>query len=197
MVATTNLSDTRFATPVRVLHWVNATLFLILLFTAAALYVGPVSELVGRRELVKTIHVYTGLCLPIPLLIAAFGSAVFRAEAGRLNRWTAEDWKWLRRKKSVPGKYNAGQKLNAAFVAGAIPVMLATGSIMKWFSPFPLSWRTGSTFVHDVIAIVLFFVIVGHIAKALMEPDRLRAMVRGGPLRAGGRSATAGPRTPG
>ena len=182
MVATTNRSDSRFAAPVRVLHWVNATLFLILLFTAAALYIGPVSELVGRRELVKTIHVYSGLCLPVPLVIAALRSATFRAEAGRLNRWTAEDWKWLRRKESVPGKYNAGQKLNAAFVAGAIPVMLATGSIMKWFGPFPLSWRTGATFVHDVVAIVLFFVIVGHIAKALMEPDRLRAMVKGGPL---------------
>ena len=47
------------------------------------------------------------------------------------------------------GKFNAGQKLNAIFVAGCIPVMLATGGIMRWFDPFPLAWRTGATFVHD------------------------------------------------
>ena len=31
----------------RAVHWTNATLFLILLTTASALYVGPVSTLVG------------------------------------------------------------------------------------------------------------------------------------------------------
>ena len=35
------------------------------------------------------------------------------------------------------GKFNPGQKLNAAFIAGAAIVMLATGSIMKWFEPVP------------------------------------------------------------
>ncbi|HZN15733.1 MAG TPA: cytochrome b/b6 domain-containing protein [Acidimicrobiales bacterium] len=168
----------RFSVGERVLHWVNATLFLVLLFTAAALYAGPVSALVGRRDLVKWIHVIAGLCLPVPLLIAALRSPAFRADAGRLNRWTSEDWKWLRRRPSRVGKFNAGQKANAAFIAGAVPVMLATGSIMKWFHPFALSWRTGATFVHDLIAIALLIVIVGHIVKALTEPGKLSAMLR-------------------
>ena len=42
----------------RTLHWVNATLFGILMLTGAALYAGPVSTLVGNREVVRTIHVY-------------------------------------------------------------------------------------------------------------------------------------------
>jgi formate dehydrogenase subunit gamma len=77
------------------------------------------------------------------------------------------------------GKFNAGQKVNAIFVAGCIPVMLATGVIMRWFDPFPLAWRTGATFVHDWLAILLLAMIVGHIAKALAEPMALRAMRTG------------------
>jgi formate dehydrogenase subunit gamma len=169
----------RFSGGERALHWINAALFLVLLFTAAALYAGPVSAFVGRRDLVKWIHVIAGLALPFPLLIAAWRSAPFRADARRLNRWNSEDWKWVRRKPSRYGKFNAGQKANSAFVAGSIPVMLATGSIMKWFHPFPLSWRTGATFVHDLVAIALLIVIVGHIVKALTEPNKLDEMLRG------------------
>jgi formate dehydrogenase subunit gamma len=169
----------RFSGGERLLHWVNAALFIVLLFTASALYVGPVSALVGRRELVKWVHLLTGLALPVPLIAAVLRSAPFRADARRLNRFTTEDWKWLRRRRSTPGKFNAGQKLNAAFVAGSIPVMLVTGSIMKWFGPFPLAWRTGATFVHDLTAIALFVVIVGHILKALSDKPKLDEMLRG------------------
>ncbi len=116
--------------------------------------------------------------MPFPLLLPRGARPPFRADVRRLNRWTAADWKWIRRRPhSLPGKFNAGQKLNSAFVAGSIPVMLATGAIMKWFGPFPLSWRTGSTFVHDLVAIALFIAIVGHIVKALSEPDEAASNV--------------------
>ena len=59
----------RFDRTERVVHWCNATLFLILLATGFSLYAGPLSELVGRRRLVKDIHVYAGLALPIPILL--------------------------------------------------------------------------------------------------------------------------------
>ena len=103
-----------------------------------------------------------------------------RRDVRRLARWSADDRRWLRslgrRGRSRLGKFNAGQKLNAIFVAGCIPLMLVTGSIMRWFDPFPLAWRTGATFVHDWVALTLLVVVVGHIAKALAEPVALRAM---------------------
>ena len=77
------------------------------------------------------------------------------------------------------GKFNAGQKIFAAFVGGAMPVMLATGSIMHWFKPFSVDYRTGATFVHDWVAIGLFIAVPVHIFKALSEPVLLRSMVRG------------------
>jgi formate dehydrogenase subunit gamma len=77
------------------------------------------------------------------------------------------------------GKFNPGQKLNAAFTAGAIVVMLASGSVMRWFGPFPLAWRTGATFVHDWTFILLVVTITGHVMFATRDSDSLAGMTGG------------------
>ena len=175
----------RFDAVTRVLHWANAVLFLVLLATAAALYLDPVSRLVGRRALVRDVHVYAGLLLPIPFVLAftVASTTRLREDVRRLNRWTTDDVAWARSLGRDPlvrlGKFHPGQKLNAAVVAGAVPVMLGTGAIMRWFAPFPLAWRTGATFVHDWLAVIVFAFAVGHIAKALAEPAALRGMWSG------------------
>jgi len=192
MVAATSRSEARprrlhrFDRVERYVHWANATLFLILIATGASLYIGALSTVVGRRELVRTIHVYCGLLLPVPLLAGVIGprwGKALRADAKRVNRWDRQDRRWLRTmgrdQAARPSKFNAGQKLNAAFTAGAIPVMLATGSIMRWFGPFPLSWRTGATFVHDSMFLALAVVITGHILFALNDSDSLQGMLHG------------------
>ncbi len=175
----------RFDAVERALHWTTAALVFVLLFTAAVLYFGELATLVGRRELVRRVHVVAGLCLPLPLLLALVGrwGRGVLADLRIINRWSADDRRWLRSFGRDPtvrlGKFNPGQKLNAAFVGGAIGVMLVTGSIMHWFDPFPLSWRTGATFVHDWTAIALSLVIAGHIRMALLDRDALRSMIRG------------------
>lgn len=167
------------------MHWANAILFGILIFTAAVLYVGQLSAIVGRRDLVRQIHVVSGLLLPVPIVLGLIGPwrRRFRADIRALNRWDADDKRWLRtrgRDRAVRlGKFNPGQKLNAAFVAGTIVVALATGSIMEWFTYFPIDWRTGATFVHDWTAIAIFLVVVGHIWMALADGDALRGILRG------------------
>jgi formate dehydrogenase subunit gamma len=174
----------RFDQRERILHWVNATMFSILMLTGAALYAGPVSEVVGHRGLVRFIHVYTGVLLPIPVLLAIMGRGGkrVRRDLGRLNRWTDGDGRWFRRSRrhSVRlGKFNPGQKLNAAFVAAAGIVMLATGSIMHWFEPFPLDWRTGATFVHDWFAFAIWVAVIGHVVYALRDNDAFQGMLGG------------------
>ena len=175
----------RFDRAERWLHWANASLFLVLLATGMTLYVGPLSALVGRRVLVKDVHVIAGVALPVPLLAAYAGSwrVALRRDVRRLARWSRDDGRWLRslgrRGRAGTGKFNAGQKLNATFVAACIPLMLVTGAIMLWFDPFPLDIRTGATFVHDWLAIALLVTIVGHIGKALADPVALRAMRHG------------------
>lgn len=175
----------RFDATERWLHWANAVLFLVLIATAAALYLDPVSRLVGRRTLMRDVHVYAGLLLPVPFVLA-YGwsrSPRLRDDTRRLNRWTADDLRWFRSWGRDPyvrlGKFHPGQKLNAAVTVGAVPVMLGTGAVMRWFTPFPLAWRTGATFVHDWMAVVVFAFATGHIAKALSDRMALRAMVTG------------------
>jgi formate dehydrogenase subunit gamma len=176
----------RFDRGERVLHWLNATCFLTLLLTGAALYVPALSSVVARRHLMKTVHVAAGLALPVPLVltvIAGRWGAAFRADVRRLNRFSTDDRRWLRSlgrdRRARQGKFNAGQKLNAAFTAGAIPVMLATGSILAWPRLWPLGWRTGATFVHDWMFLGLAATITGHILFAVNDPFALRSMVRG------------------
>jgi formate dehydrogenase subunit gamma len=183
----------RFDRLERVLHWVNAIMFVTLILTGAALYLEPIGALVGRRALVEDIHVYTGIALPVPLILAISGSwgRALRRDLGRFNRWSKTDRTWLRslfqagpvRRREMAslqvGKFNAGQKLNAAFIAGAGLVMLGTGLIMRWYHPWPLSWRTGATFVHDWLALAIGVVVIGHIGMALRDPDALRSMVVG------------------
>jgi len=167
------------------LHWVNAGLFAVLIATAAILYIGPLTALVGRRELIRYMHVVTGLALPFPLLAARYGRwrQAFVADVRSLARFDEDDRRWLRslgRSRDVRmGKFHPGQKLNAAFTLGAIIVMLATGAIMHWFDYFPVEWRTGATFVHDWLAIVLAIVILGHIKMALSDGDARRGMSQG------------------
>ena len=176
----------RFDRAERIIHWVNAALFAVMIFTALCLYFSPLSTLVGRRQLVRTVHVYTGLFLPVPILagvLARKWGRAFRADIRRLNRFLPDDGKWLRTLGRDPdvrlGKFNPGQKLNAAFTAGAIVLMLGSGSIMRWFKPFPLAWRTGATFVHDTIFLALAVTITGHILIATRDSDCLGGMTRG------------------
>ncbi len=139
----------------------------VLLLTAAALYVPDISARVGNRQVVRVAHEAAGFALPIPLLVAVAWSAAFRDDAGRLNRFRPADWEWLRSRdrrggRIRVGKFNAGQKLNAAFTLGAILVMLMTGALMFFSSLFPDSLRTGATFVHDWLALAVAVVVAGH-----------------------------------
>lgn len=183
----------RFDGVERAVHWINAALFGVLVVTGSALYIEPLGSLIGRRALVQDIHVYCGVALPLPLALALAGrwGRSLREDIRRFNRWTGEDRVWIRTllsggpgrfrrlAKLRIGKFNPGQKLNAAFVTGSGLVMLATGVVMRWYHPYPLSWRTGATFVHDWLAIAIGLVILGHVGMALRDPDAMRSMLKG------------------
>ena len=166
-------------------HWATALLFGILMATALPLYFVQVESIIGRRALMADIHTWSGVALPVPLIISLAGpwGARMRRDVRRFNLWTATEVRWLwsvgRERIPKPDKFNPGQKLNALFIAGAIVVMFGTGFVLKWFRFFPLSWRTGATFVHDVLALGVFIVVFGHIAFALTHRDALRSMIKG------------------
>jgi formate dehydrogenase subunit gamma len=175
----------RFDRVERSAHWVNAALFGIVMLTGSVLYIGQLSAMVGNREIVRTVHVYCGLAIPVAFLIAylpRWGRAM-RVDFGRINRWTRDDKRWFRtlgRDHDVRiGKFNAGQKANAAYVVAAALIMVATGSIMKWFEPFPIDIRTGATFVHDWFAFFIWISVIGHLWFAFADGEALHGMRQG------------------
>lgn len=175
----------RFDGVERAVHWSLAGLSGILLATAAVLFIPSLAAVAGGRALARDLHVGAGFLLPVPLLVALAGrwGSRLRDDVARLNRWDASDRRWLRTfgraAGAGAGKFNAGQKLNAAFLLGAMLVMLGTGALLRWHRPVPLSWRTGATFVHDWLALALVAVLAGHVAMVLAHPESLRGMVTG------------------
>jgi formate dehydrogenase subunit gamma len=173
----------RFSHGVRAVHWSVAALVVVLIVTAAVLYNGSLSLVVGHRHAVELVHVYAGLALPVPFLLGLLSRA-FRADLGRLNRFTPADWRWLRSRSRRDGtvrvgKFNAGQKLNAALAAGSIVVLLGTGVLMYFVGLVQLPLRAGATFAHDWFALGLGLLVVGHIYFAVKDRQALRGMRTG------------------
>ena len=173
----------RFGPASRAVHRATAVLGLICLATAAALYLEPVAEIVGRRALVVQVHVWSGLALPVPALLGLASRAV-RADYRLLNRWTPVDRVWLRRRDrrtaGLPvGKFNAGQKLNASLSAGGGLVLLGTGVVLAYGRRWPLDLRIGATFVHDWTAFAVLVLVAGHLWFAGHDEDARRGMRTG------------------
>jgi formate dehydrogenase subunit gamma len=175
----------RFTVAERWVHHATAALFLVCLATASALYVPAIAELVGRRYLVVTVHEWCGIALPVPYL-SGLASRAFRRDLRLLNRFGPHDAGWLRAHVlrrpdggGSAGKFNAGQKLYAAFTAGAALVMLGTGLVMWFPRVAPLLWRTGATFVHDWLALAVGVAVAGHMWMAAKDPESRRGMRTG------------------
>ncbi|MGB8196926.1 MAG: cytochrome b/b6 domain-containing protein [Acidimicrobiales bacterium] len=174
----------RFDRVQRGAHWANALLFFSLMFTAIPLYFGSFFGIVLPRHVIEMIHLWSGLALPIPLIVSLIGpwGRSMRRDVRRMNYWTREEIRWMRtlgRSDLRADKFNPGQKLNAIFVGASILVMLVTGSMLQWFRFFSVSWRSGATLVHDVFAFVIFFVVIGHVLMALTHRDALRSIFKG------------------
>lgn len=174
----------RFDVVERATHWASAVLFTVLIATAIPLYFGSFFGVVLPRFTVEQIHLWTGLALPVPLLLAAAGrwGRSIRRDLRRVNYWTRAEIDWLRsfgRSPLEADKFNPGQKLNTVFVGAASLIMLGSGVVLKWFAYFPVSWREGSTLVHDAFSFALVAIIVGHVTMALTHRGSMTAMARG------------------
>lgn len=173
----------RFTRGERIVHWATAALVLVCMASAAVLYIGTLSVMVGNRQVVRTVHLWAGYGLAAPM-VAGLCLRAYRIDARRLNRFTPDDWRWLRsrsrRDGHIPvGKFNAGQKLNASFTAAAILIMLGTGLLMHFTSLVDVAYRTGATFVHDWLALALVIVVLGHISYAVRDAESRRGMRTG------------------
>jgi formate dehydrogenase subunit gamma len=167
-------------------HRSTAALVGVLFLTGLTLYYGPLAVLVSRRALVETTHVVAGLLLPVPMLAGLLASPELRRDVALLGRMTKVDRVWLRRSdrrraRLAVGKFNGGQKLAAATMAGAGLVLLGTGLLL--LAPvrldLPDGVREGATVTHDLFTFGLLVLLAGHVWLAQRHPEARAAMRTG------------------
>jgi formate dehydrogenase subunit gamma len=161
----------RFSRTERTLHWVNAAGFLLLLATGLILYLPRLSTVVGRRPLIKDIHLWGGIGWISALLIV-----IVLGDRGGLLR-TARDLEVLK-----PSRLNVGQKINALLNA-AFAVLFLVSGLLLWFGERDTRFRfTSTVLLHDILMYSALTLLVGHLYLALIHPatrHSLRGITRG------------------
>jgi formate dehydrogenase subunit gamma len=174
----------RFSRTERAAHWVHAIAFLALLATGLALYFPSLSEAIGRRPLLKDLHVYTAAAWIIGLtLVVVLGDRRrLRRTLHELDVFDADDMLWLQRYPRPQGRFNAGQKINAA-LTGAFAVLFAVSGSLLWLGERDHRFQFASTILlHDWLTFFSLVLLVGHLYLAVIYPatrHSLRGMTTG------------------
>jgi formate dehydrogenase subunit gamma len=174
----------RFTRTERTLHWVHATAFLVLLASGLALYLPSLAQLVGRRPLLKDIHVYTAVTWAAAILVVVLvgDRRSLRRTMREIDVFDRDDRNWLRGRKAPQGKFNAGQKLNAAITAAFAVLFAVTGTLL-WLGERDTRFRFAQTLlIHDWLTQISLLLFLGHLYLAVIHPKTrhaLNGMTRG------------------
>ena len=174
----------RFSRTERTLHWVHASAFLVLFVSGLCLYLPSLSELIGRRPLLKDIHVYTALIwlAALAVILLAGDRRRLLAAAREIDTFDDDDLAWLRRRRAPQGRFNAGQKINA-IVTAALAVLFAITGFFLWYGERDHAFRLqNALLVHDWLMYISLVLFVGHLYYALILPSTrhsLSGMTRG------------------
>ena len=169
----------RFSRTERTLHWLNAAIFSTLLGTGSILYLPSLASAVGRRPLMKDVHFWTGVgWLPALALVVVIGDRRGMLRTAReLDSFDGDDLRWLARRSPAPqGRFNAGQKLNAAITA-AFAVLFLVSGLLLWLGERDTRFRFVSTVIlHDGLMYVALLLLVGHLYLAILHPATRHAL---------------------
>ena len=167
----------RFSRVERLLHWVNALGFFALLATGLILYLPSLSMLVARRQLIQSLHFWLGVgWLAALAAVVVVGGRRLLATARELEAFDRDDLRWLRGRKAPQGRFNAGQKVNAALTA-AFTVLFGISGLLLWFGERDTRFRFASTVVlHDGLMYVSLVLLAGHLYLALIHPATRHAL---------------------
>jgi formate dehydrogenase subunit gamma len=172
----------RFDVTERLFHWAFALPFLVTLVTGLAMYFDGLQKLAGDRELVRDIHRFAGLAVVLlPLLVVALGRRHGLArDAADLDLWSDDDRTWFRSwlwrkiggRDPLPpqGRFNAGQKFNAALTAAGIVILSITG-LLIFPGIHPPFWLVENARVlHNLAWMLLTLAVAGHVYLAAVYP---------------------------
>ena len=167
----------RFSPVERLLHWVNAAGFFFLLVTGLILYLPSLSVLVSRRQTVQAIHFWGGVgWLAALAAVVVLGFRRLLATAREIEQFDRDDVLWLRGRKTPQGRFNAGQKVNAALTA-AFAVLFGVSGLLLWFGEQDTRFRFASTVIlHDGLMYISLALLAGHLYLALIHPATRHAL---------------------
>jgi formate dehydrogenase subunit gamma len=174
----------RFTVGERALHWLLAVTFFAMLATGLALFVPALAEVVARPQ-AKAWHIDAALALAVgTAVVVATSWPRLRQTARDLDRFDRDDARWLlralrigRRPPPPPqGRFNAGQKLNAAVVGGLMVVMFVTGALLLVGERDTRYRFDGTVIVHDWVTAILVVLVAGHLYIATVHRSTRRAL---------------------
>ena len=176
---------TRFTPTERALHWVHAVSFFALLATGVALYVPELTEAFGSRELLRDLHLAIAIAwiLALVAVVVLGDRRALRRTLRDVDVLDEDDARWGLLRMNVPqGRFNAGQKRNAA-VTAAFAVLFVVSGFLLWYgarnNDFSLA---GAVFLHDALTLIAIVLVAGHLYFVLLHPGTrhsLRGMTRG------------------
>jgi len=179
----------RFSGAEQALHWLLAVSFLTMLATGLILYLPSLAEVAANRRLWKSIHLGAALAFWLgTLLIVSSSTGGLRRTVGQIDKFDDDDRRWLKWQvrqmgpKPPQGRFNAGQKLNTAVIAGLMVVFTISGTLM-YLQEVDARFRgTSAILVHDIAMYIAIPLVIGHLYMALLNPSTrhsLRGMVLG------------------
>jgi formate dehydrogenase subunit gamma len=163
---------------------VHASAFLVLLGSGLCLYLPSLAELVGRRPLLKTIHLYTAIAwlVALAVVVVVGDRSSLRATVREIDMFDRDDRNWLRGRSAPQGRLNAGQTLNAIITA-AFAVLFGITGLLLWYGERDTRFRFAQTIlIHDWLMYVSFVLFLGHLYLSVIHPKTrhaLNGMTRG------------------
>ena len=169
----------RFTRTERLLHWVHASAFFVLLGSGLILYLPALSAAVGRRPLIKDVHFLTGVSWAgAMLLVAILGNrrALMRT-IREIDLFDRDDRRFLRGRTATPqGRFNAGQKLNA-IVTAAFATLFFISGLLLWLSERHTRFHLpGTLSLHDGLMYLSVVIVIGHLYLALINRSTRHAI---------------------
>jgi formate dehydrogenase subunit gamma len=176
----------RFGRTERAAHWLLAVTFFTMLFTGLCLSVSAFAGILDRPT-AKAWHIWSAIVLAGGLVaITLLGDRRSLARSAHdLDRFDADDGRWLRgaprrlvegRPAPPQGRFNAGQKLNAALIGGLMLGMYVTGFLL-WYGERDTTYRfAGTVMVHDWATLFLMLLVAGHLYLAVLNPATRHAL---------------------